>query len=389
MAEPAPEGAPVETRLRDLRVTDRPIAITARIVSVERREVKRKSDGGTRPVLSGLLSDGTATARFTWWDPPKEEIDRGSILRAAPVTVREFRGKPELSFGWRTRVAEANESELPILDPAELPRRTTAALAPGEEGFLLEARVAEVEPKSVTVGDERREIYQGLLEDAAGVVAFTAWTDFQLKVGEAVRLHGGYVRAFRGRPQLVLDERSHLERFPGAGLPAAGASSRAPPQLLGLLAEGRGAERATVEGVAVAAQPPSGLVQRCPSCPRLATEGVCRIHGAVQPLADLRLRLVLDDGTGNLTVNLDRAEAERVTGRTLEECRALLAERADPAAVADDLLGRVFGKTFRARGPVTRDEYGLSMYPTEVVLVLREAEEAERALAAALEEARR
>jgi replication factor A1 len=389
MAETTVDGTPVETRLRDLRATERPIAITARVLTVERREVRRKSDGGVRPVLSGLLSDGTGTARFTWWDPPNEEVDRGTILRAAPVAVREFRGKPELSFGWKTRVATASESELPTLDPAELERRTIATLAPGEEGFLLEARVAEVELKTVAVGTDRREIHQGLLEDGSGLVAFTAWNDFRLKVGEALRIHGAYVRAFRSRPQLVLDERAHVERFDGAGLPAPGTAARAAPVALGILTDGRGSERATVEGLAVALQPPSGIVLRCPTCPRVTNDGVCRVHGAVTPVPDLRVRLVLDDGSGNVTVNLDREDVERVTGRTLEDCRKILADRVDPTAVEDELLGRVFGRTYRARGPLNRDDFGLSMYPTDIALVLSAPEDGRPAVERALAEARR
>jgi replication factor A1 len=389
MADAGSDGAPVETRLRDLRATERPIAITARVLTVERREVRRKSDGGVRPVLSGLLSDGTGTARFTWWDPPKDEVDRGTVLRAAPVSVREFRGKPELSFGWKTRVAPASESELPTLDPAELEHRKVATLAAGEEGFLLEARVAEVERKTVAVGTDRREIHQGLLEDGTGLVAFTAWNDFRLVVGEALRIHGAYVRVFRSRPQLVLDERAHVERFDGKGLPAPGTAARAAAVALGILADGRGAERATVEGLAVALQPPSGIVLRCPTCPRVTNDGVCRVHGAVTPHPDLRVRLVLDDGTGNVTVNLDREDAERVTGRTLDECRKILSDRVDPTAVEDALLASVFGRTFRARGPLTRDDFGLSMYPTDVALVLREPEDGRAVIERALAEARR
>ncbi|MGI0156425.1 MAG: OB-fold nucleic acid binding domain-containing protein, partial [Thermoplasmata archaeon] len=69
--------------MRDLRPTSPPVEVVARVVSVERREVTRRSDGSRRPLLSGLLHDGTGTVRFTWWDPPREGIERGTVLRAA------------------------------------------------------------------------------------------------------------------------------------------------------------------------------------------------------------------------------------------------------------------------------------------------------------------
>jgi ssDNA-binding replication factor A large subunit len=99
--------------LRDLRATSDPVSIVARVVTAQRREVTRKSDGGRRPVLSGLLSDGTASVRFTWWDPPSETIEKGEILRAVNVQVREWQGRIEVSFNWKSRVAAAGEAELP------------------------------------------------------------------------------------------------------------------------------------------------------------------------------------------------------------------------------------------------------------------------------------
>jgi ssDNA-binding replication factor A large subunit len=218
---PADTGsAPAEVRLRDLRPTDVPVIVIGRVVSAERREITRRSDGGRRPVLSGLLSDGTATVRFTWWDPPAEEIERGTVLRAGPVQVREYRGKAEVSFNWRTRVAPASERELPDLGPDDLERRTVASLAEGDEGFQMEARVASVTARTVTVGEERRQLYEGVLFDATGAVGYTAWSDFALREGAPLRVIGGYVRSFRGRLRLTLDERSHVERLGSDTLPS-------------------------------------------------------------------------------------------------------------------------------------------------------------------------
>ncbi len=94
------EGTSVapEVRLKDLTPTVSPVELVARIVVFERREITRRSDGSRRPLVSGLLSDGTASVRFTWWDPPREGIERGTVLRAVGAEVREFRGRPEVSF---------------------------------------------------------------------------------------------------------------------------------------------------------------------------------------------------------------------------------------------------------------------------------------------------
>jgi replication factor A1 len=356
-----------ETRLRDVRASDVPVLVIGRVVAVERREVVRRSDGGRRPILSGLLSDGTATVRFTWWDPPREGIERGTVLRAGPAKVREFRGRSELVFDWRTRAEPASAAELPTVDPEDFPRRTAAELVAGAEGFRFEARVLNVQSKSVTVGTERRELFEGRLADASGIVGFTAWSDFRLQPNEALRITGAYVRAFRNRPQLILDDRSRVERLDSSAVPAVdpAALSRACESIARLEARG-GAELAEVEARAVALLPPSGLVTRCPECRRTVVKGVCRQHGRVEGVPDLRARISLDDGTGTLTVHADRAQTERLLGRSLPECLEMVRANPDPARVEEDLFRAVFGRRYRALGRVARDDFGLTMYAEDL-----------------------
>ncbi|HYK94233.1 MAG TPA: hypothetical protein VEY07_09390 [Thermoplasmata archaeon] len=361
MAEPA--SALHETRLVDLRAGDESALILARVVTAQRREITRRSDGGRRPVLSGLLSDGTATVRFTWWDPPSEEIERGTVLRAAPVSVREYQGRVEISFSWKTRVEPASDAELPKVAPDSLPLRPIAELRERDEGFRLEGRVIRVVPKTVSVGQERRQVHEGLLADTSGAVAFTAWTDFRLHPDEAVRLTGAYVRSFRGRPQLVLDERSRVDRLEASGLPpGAELLPQAPRRLDDLEASG-GAEIAQARGVILGVLPPSGLIYRCPDCARTLQKGLCRVHGQVAGTPDLRARLVLDDGTAGATLNLDRAQTERVWGHTLAEALERLRTTPDPGVLEEDLFESVFGRRWVVRGRATVDDFGLTIYP--------------------------
>lgn len=355
-----------EMRLRDLRPVDEPVAVVARVVSATRREVTRKSDGGRRPVLSGLLSDGTGTARFTWWDPPHEEIPRGTVIRAVGASVGEYRGRAELTFNWRTRVAPANEAELPVLAADEIAPRTLAELGERDEGFQLDARVVRSVEKRVKVDDEWRSVHEGLLADKSSHLAFTAWVDFGLKPGEAVRIRGGYVRAFRGRRQLVLDERSHLERISGSELPSLAEVEHAVPRRVADLERDRGGEFVETSGTVVGLSPPSGLVYRCPTCQRAVVKGMCRVHGVVTGEPDLRARLVLDDGTGALTVELGRPETERWFGRTLPEVLASLAAHPDPAAIEEALFNAVFGLHLVVRGPAAADDFGVTVRPESV-----------------------
>jgi replication factor A1 len=371
MASPAVGSSPpAERRLRDLRPGNPPAIVVARIVSAERRQVTRRSDGSARPVVSGFLSDGTASVRFTWWDPPHEAVERGTVVRAGPVAVSEFRGRTEVSFGWKTRVEPASEAELPELTAEERSPRGLATLAAGDDGFVVEVRIAEVAPRLVTVGMERRTVFSGILLDATGTIGFSSWADFRLAPGETVRIERAHVRGFQGRPQVVLDDWSRVERIDAPQLPPA-ESLGAATIPLGRLAEGAGAERVRVEGLAVALQPPSGLLTRCPSCRRGTEGGVCRVHGPVEGIPDLRLRLVLDDGTGTATVQLDRELAERVTGLTLDALRTRLAANPDPARLEGEIHGTVFGRRFRVVGSVRVDAFGAGILPSEIAELSR------------------
>jgi len=324
--------------------------------------------------------------RFTWWDPPREGVERGTVLRAVGAEVREFRGRPEVTFTWKTRVAPASPAELPRVDSDEIPFRLVRDLRPAEEGFRIEVRVVRVAPKSVTVGTERRVVHEGLVADRTGGIALSAWSDFGLKVGEAVRIAGGYVRSFRGRASLVLDERSTVVRVDGTDLPDPAELLRSPPRSIAEVEDEGGGEAVAEEGVVVALLPPSGLVYRCPTCHRAVRSGICRVHGQVVGQADLRARIVLDDGTGALTVNANRADTERLWGVTLEGAQARLRNQPDPSLLEEEMLESLLGRRLRVRGVGTKDDFGVTLTPESIDPVEIDLDSSAEELAARLAE---
>ncbi|EQD39197.1 replication factor A, partial [mine drainage metagenome] len=219
----------------------------------------------------------------------------------------------------------------------EMPVRAIRDLTPPDEGFRLDARVVRVASRGVAVGTEHRTVFEGLLADGSGVIGFTAWRDFSLREGEAVRIGGSYLRTYRRRPQLVLDDRSIVARLPDDSLPPAAvhwSSSR--HSIARCEAEG-GGEWVELAGRVVGLLPPSGLLYRCPECRRLTHQGICRTHGPVAGRPDLAARLVLDDGTGAATVNLDRSATESASGLTLDGCLERLRSEPDPSGIEERL----------------------------------------------------
>jgi len=352
-----------EVRLKDIRAGLPPVHVLGRVVTAARKEITGRNDGRRHTVLSGLLSDGTATVRFTWWDPPAEGIDRGTVLRAVNAQVREFRERPELSFGWSTRIQPASDLELPSVEMADLPLRGVADLDPRAEGFRLEVRVVDVTERTVTVGEERRAVHSGHLADGTGSIPFTAWIDFRLKPGDTVRVAGGYVRLFRGTPEVTLDERSHVEGISPQRV-APTPTTPVPSLPLGAVESRGGGPEVQTEGLVVGLGSPSGVVRRCPTCARVLQEAVCRLHGAVEGTPDLRVRVLLDDGTGVATVNLPRDLTEKLTGRSLSQLLDRLQRQPDPSVIEREIREQLIGRRLRVRGRARVDDFGLALYPT-------------------------
>ena len=385
MTPPEPPAELPETRLRDLATATPPVHVVARIVLVSRREVPRRADGTKISLLSGILSDGTAGVRFSWWDPPREGVERGTILRIVGAETRTFRGKTELVLSWKTRVGPAGPAELPQVSAEEIPARPIADLTLEDEGFRLDARVVRVAPRSVSVGEERRVVHEGLLADSSGIVAFSSWSDFRLVAGEAVRITGAYVREFRRRRSVVLDERTAVTRIDGTGLPDPAVLLASRPRPIADVEDAGGGEAVCVEGIVVGLLPPSGLVYRCRTCRRIAAGGICKVHGQVEVAPDLRARLVVDDGTGGTTVSAGRAVTELLWGVTLEQLLERLKQLPDRSVLELELLEAVVGRRLRVRGAAVKDEYGLTIDPETVEPVEIDLESAASELAARLE----
>jgi ssDNA-binding replication factor A large subunit len=109
----------------------------------------------------------------------------------------------------------------------------------------------------------------------------------------------------------------------------------------------------------------------------------------VEGVVDLRTRAVLDDGTGALTVNLDRVATERLWGGTLEGALSELRDRPDPSRVEEGILSALFGRRFAVTGRCTSDAFGITVHPESIRPISPTAPPDLGDLRTALERARR
>src|SRR5439155_1729905 len=93
----------------DLREGASNVAVTARILSVERREVE--VDGAAKAVFSGVLADETGKTQFSAWKDFSLKPDE--VVRVEGAYVKTWRGIPQVSFDERATITRLKPDLLP------------------------------------------------------------------------------------------------------------------------------------------------------------------------------------------------------------------------------------------------------------------------------------
>jgi replication factor A1 len=242
------------------------------------------------------------------------------------------------------------------------------------------AKVLSVEERTYSRDGEEKKFFSGLLGDTTGKIPFTAWFDFELQAGDVIRISNAYSKSWRGMPQLNLSENTDVKKLEDDG-GLADVEMLAQPRKLRIekITERGGAYDALVEGVLLEVKPRSGLIMRCPECNRVLQKGACVIHGDMDGIRDLRVKAVIDDGTGSATTVINRGITEKILDMSLDECTALAQERMDTEVIFDMLDRKLVARPVRVRGNVLSDEYGLTVIASDFGLVAyRDIEEQAR-----------
>ena len=268
----------------------------------------------------------------------------------------ELAGKPELNLGESTSVARED-------DPLDVPydvggEASLVELEPGDRGVTVEVTVTELEEKIIDGRDGETEILSGVLADETGRLPFTDWDPHpELTEGASVRLGDLYVREFRGAPSVNVSEFSTVETLDRD----VEVTDDAPRMSVRDAVTSGGLFDVELVGNVIEVRDGSGLIQRCPQCGRLVQNGQCRSHGAVEGVDDLRIKAVLDDGSGTVTAILDDEITERVYGGDVEDAKEHARDEMDQEAVADAIREEIVGREFVVRGSLSVDEYGANL----------------------------
>jgi replication factor A1 len=351
-------SAPTAKSLADVTPDDGAVTATVRVLTKGTRSIRYQ--GEDQVIREGEFADDTGRIAYTAWE--SFDFEPGDSVTVGNAGVREWEGQPELNLGTNTTVAAASETvETPHPVGGD---RELIDLEPGDRGRTVEVTVQELDRRTIDGRDGPTEILSGVVADETARLPLTDWDPHGgLAAGESFRLGDVYVREYRGVPQVNVTEFSTVEPLDRE----ISAPTTAPRMGVGEAVATGGLFDVALVGNVIEVRDGSGLIERCPECGRVVQNGQCRAHGEVEGEDDLRVKAILDDGTGTVTVVLDTDLTAEMYGGGIEDAKRAARDAMDREVVADEIRDRIVGREYRVRGSLSVDEYGANLDADEFV----------------------
>jgi len=330
------------------------INVKGKILSLRDRKVTVK--GEERTVLGGVLGDSTGTVQFSAWDEFNFGI--GEVVEINNAYTKSWGGRLQLAFNERTEIKRMDEAQELGIIPKEF---KVNDFKEGLEYVITKVRIIEVEKRTVNAAGGTKSVFSGLCGDETGTCSFSAWEDFDLEPNDVIRIEGAYIRQWRG-PQLTFGENTKVIKLDSSELPPTSIISEENLRTIGSLITSDGAINIKVDGAILDIKKGSGLIWRCPICRRVLSKGTCAIHKKVEGEPDLRIKAVLDDGTGALHLIIGRDLTEKILNISLDRAIEIVKDNINnPDLISDDVFDLLVAKPVTVKGNVTNDEYGIMM----------------------------
>ncbi len=352
-----------EKKIEDIDGDEQGLNLKCRVVSIDDKEIE--VDNEPKRIWYGILGDDTGTIPYTLWEAKSIDLEKGDTIKLENAYVNMWNDKPQVNIGSKASVKKIDNEEVPQFErrPQKLDLKD---IREDMRNLEVKARILSIEEKTVNTDDGEKTLYSGVMADETGKAQFSAWHNFCIDENEVVRIKGGYVRSWRGIPQYSFDENADVEKLDDDELPEAQDLQESSTYTISDLAKRGGAVDAIVEAVMIDIKSGSGLIFRCPECNRVIQKGACRVHGKVDGKADLRVKGILDDGTGALTVVVNRELTEDILGYDIDKAMEIAKDEMNQDVIRDEIEEKLIAQPLMVRGNVTSDDYGLMLIADEV-----------------------
>lgn len=350
-------------KVKDLSNNLKNFEITGRILDLGEKTIRPQE--GPSKLYTGVLADETGSVMFSSWKELPGSV--GDVINIKNAYTRIWQNRIRLSIGEQSLVSKISDSVLPPL--SELSGSQTKKLIDiGAADFSVGTVVCvlQLSHREVLVRGRQFRIVSGVLADETGRLSFTAWIELAgIDIGSIIRIEGAQVRMFRGMPSVNIlssTKVSSVEPEEAGKLAFTFESAGKDPVPLKIeeIDSRDSMFDVAAAGNVVSVRPGSGIISRCPECGRVVQKANCRVHGKVESVRDMRIKAVLDDGTGSMSVMFPRELAEIIYGKTLEEAEQLMFSDIFKDAVYEDLKRFLTGRYLAVRGNSSKGEYGIS-----------------------------
>ncbi|MGI6471987.1 MAG: single-stranded DNA-binding protein [Candidatus Methanomethylophilaceae archaeon] len=367
VSEPTPFRTSVVKKIGELTGNEQSVDLLVRIVYVEDKDITVR--GQPKTITSGIVGDETGTASFTLWEKQETRIEKGSIYWFRNAYTKLWNDKVQINMGARGSIETAEGETIDVPDRVitmEASECKIGQITGGMGNVTVTGRILSTEERNVTVKGEPKTVYAGVIADDTGKIQYSAWNDFDFKEGETVCIKNGYIRSWRGIPQLNIGDRGEVSRVDDTFGPI---SDGVVTKSIGDIVKTGGGLDINIVGAVVDVRRGSGLIERCPECNRSIFNGECQAHGKVEPVMDLRLKLTVDDGTGAISAIINRELTEKLTGTTLGAVEGLAKARGSTEPVTAEMTQKIIIKRVSMTGNVLSDEYGPMMIVSDAELI--------------------
>ena len=355
--------------------SDGPACVVGRILAMRDDQIHRKDGSGSIDVVRGKIADSSGTISFLSWEPMNVEI--GQLVKIDGATVKSFRDTPEINIGRATRVEPYHDASFSGVEELEkMNQMDISSLSDGSRDVNITVEIHEWEKRTFTRDGVEKYLWSGKIADNTGQCRMSAWQDLPISEDDlpvCVKLSGVRVRAWQGIPDITVDRADQVEVL--AETPweeKVDLSNQEIEISVSELARGSGRIGVKTQGVFVSIRDDSGVIMRCPECRRTLKDGVCSVHGAVEGNQDIRLRFVIDDGAGNVSVILNSECTQMLLGIDEKSIKAKVQEMGDDGFVSD-LRRQFFAKMLSVSGRFLKDENGSMFIADKVSLVEEDA----------------
>lgn len=376
-----------EKKVATLTPEERGIDLVVKVLTVNPKQINVK--GQPKTIWYGFIADETGKTSYTAW---KEFLlERGTVVRIRNAYAKKgFREGIDVNLGDYTIVEPQPGVTLDVKDdfqssaggesaaPTRInTERTVRELRDGMTGVIVTGRILDLRERTVSTANGQKTLVEGELADETGRVSFSAWEPQNLppefKTDAVVRLRSAYVRAYRGVPNLNVNQYTQIDVLPKTEMPDAASLRQERPFHLGELEAAGGGEGILVEGVVLEVKKGSGIIERCPTqdagrmCNRVLQKKECRVHGKqAKPVYDMRIKAVLDDGYGAATFFAGRDVTEKILGKSLAQAQEQARDAMTVDVIQDELVEKLTARRVVLRGRASTDEFGLTLNADDV-----------------------